>query len=525
MIAAVYARRSPNEQEDRAADAKSVTRQVTRAKEYAARHGWSLPEEHIYIDDLISGAEWNKRPALKRLLTAALDKPRFSRVIVSEMSRLGRDTLRTLSAIQTLEDSGIQVYGYLDDRRISVDGEMGEAESFLKAWAASSEQRKAGQRTRDAIKLRAEQGKPTGGPPPYGYTDRNGKRKINPEQAKVIKRIYRRRAEGALGFYRLARELERDGIASPSGQSHWFPSQVARILQNESYRGYVLWAKTRNVRRHGSKTTVRSPENLIRRADPKLRIVADKLWAAVQAMKPARTPGASRKTSSRHLLSPFLRCGSCGSSMYATKTAYTCIRRHMLGKAKCSARSIPMEAADKAIMRELEKALAGHVVLSKAKEMIEERRAQVDVKALQRQGQRIRGEMTTLVDRLAQGADVEEVRAGIDARKARLAAIDEALAGRDALKKLDMAEFNAKLTPVLKSWRDHLKREPARAQQVLRKVLPVRLTVTAAPDGGWEIEGDTSYTDVLRELGLDAERLLASLERHSKLAPASTRRR
>ena len=37
---------------------KSVTRQVERARAYAARKGWTVAEEHVYTDDGISGAEF-----------------------------------------------------------------------------------------------------------------------------------------------------------------------------------------------------------------------------------------------------------------------------------------------------------------------------------------------------------------------------------------------------------------------------------------------------------------------------------
>ena len=42
---------------------KSVTRQIEHAKAYAAKKGWTVSEEHIFVDDGISGAEFVKRPA------------------------------------------------------------------------------------------------------------------------------------------------------------------------------------------------------------------------------------------------------------------------------------------------------------------------------------------------------------------------------------------------------------------------------------------------------------------------------
>jgi DNA invertase Pin-like site-specific DNA recombinase len=59
MIAAIYARKS-TDQQDKGDEAKSVTRQVERAREYAARAGWAVAQEHIYVDDAVSGADHDK---------------------------------------------------------------------------------------------------------------------------------------------------------------------------------------------------------------------------------------------------------------------------------------------------------------------------------------------------------------------------------------------------------------------------------------------------------------------------------
>ena len=52
MTAAVYARKS-NEEIGLAAEEKSVARQVDHARQFAARRGWALLDEHVYVDDAI----------------------------------------------------------------------------------------------------------------------------------------------------------------------------------------------------------------------------------------------------------------------------------------------------------------------------------------------------------------------------------------------------------------------------------------------------------------------------------------
>ena len=61
MVAAIYARKS-TDQSGVADEQKSVARQVEHARAYAARKGWTVDDEHVYVDDGISGAEFANRP-------------------------------------------------------------------------------------------------------------------------------------------------------------------------------------------------------------------------------------------------------------------------------------------------------------------------------------------------------------------------------------------------------------------------------------------------------------------------------
>ena len=66
MIAAIYARKS-TEQAGVADEQKSVARQVEHARAFAERKGWTVGDEHIYVDDGVSGAEFSTRPGLIRV--------------------------------------------------------------------------------------------------------------------------------------------------------------------------------------------------------------------------------------------------------------------------------------------------------------------------------------------------------------------------------------------------------------------------------------------------------------------------
>jgi site-specific DNA recombinase len=212
-IAGAYARKSTDEG-DKAADAKSVPRQIERAREFAKVRGWRFDDGLVFSDDGISGGEFRNRPGLNKLLeTVKAKHHKLNVLIVSEQSRLGRDTIRTLALIQVLGDADVKIWSYLENKELSLDDEMAEVEQFMKSWAGASERRKASQRVRDKMRQLAEQGRSTGGRL-FGYETRDGQRVVKPSEASIVRGIFKRRVEGA-GFFRIARELERDKIPSP----------------------------------------------------------------------------------------------------------------------------------------------------------------------------------------------------------------------------------------------------------------------------------------------------------------------
>lgn len=68
-----------------------------------------------------------------------------------------------------------------------------------------------------------------------GYTkDADGNLIIDPEQAEVVKRIYREYLEG-YSMDRIAKDLEADGILTGAGKTKWWTSTINKILRNEKY--------------------------------------------------------------------------------------------------------------------------------------------------------------------------------------------------------------------------------------------------------------------------------------------------
>lgn len=77
-----------------------------------------------------------------------------------------------------------------------------------------------------------------------GYTrDENHNFVIVPEQAEIVKRIYREYMYG-YSASNIARRLTDDGYITPFGKTTWCSSVIMSILKNEKYYGGLILGKT-----------------------------------------------------------------------------------------------------------------------------------------------------------------------------------------------------------------------------------------------------------------------------------------
>ena len=101
MNAVIYARVSS------VGDRQSTERQILDLKQYANRNQLNVIK---VFSEHVSGAKMNvERPILVDCLNFSKEN-RMDIILVSELSRLGRNTFEVLSTIKELIDSGINVY-------------------------------------------------------------------------------------------------------------------------------------------------------------------------------------------------------------------------------------------------------------------------------------------------------------------------------------------------------------------------------------------------------------------------------
>jgi site-specific DNA recombinase len=525
VIAAIYARKS-TEQNGVADEAKSVSRQIEQARAFAALHGWTIDEIHVYIDDAISGAEFTKRPGYMRLLNALKPRRRFDVLIVSEVSRLGREQFEVGYGLKQLAQAGVRVYSYLDGREIAMESATDKFLLSAVNFAAEIEREKTRQRVSDAMLRKAKSGHVCGGSC-FGYANvvvngPDGRRShvdrvVDPDQAAVVRRIFEMCAAG-LGVKRIAKNLNAEGVAAPRPQRGrpraWAPSSVRSVLHREAYRGIYVYNATKQSDAWGQRTLEKRPEGeIVRVSVPHWRIAEDGLWHAAHRRLDAAAQVYLRGTNgqvwgrppseltSKYLLSGKLRCACCGASMTVRSRAqsgkrfyyYACASYDTRGKHVCgNSLLLPMKGAHDEIIGKVSSLLDPETVEGALADAVEALRAgfsgeETRREALRRDIETAVAEQGRLVEAIARTNDIGVLTQALKDRERRRAHLQQELAAldaRDQLKSFDSPAVARELRRRVKEWRGLVQRNTPIARQVLDRLLADRIAWTPRPDEG-----------------------------------------
>lgn len=280
---------------------------------------WSVVAR--YYDEGITGTAARKRPAFMQMRRDA-KAGKFDLVVTREVCRFARNTVDTLTVTRELKDLGIEVY-FIQDNIWTMDGD-GELRLTIMATLAQEESRKISERTRWGQLQAMRRGVVFGNDSIYGYTLRGGRLAVEPEQADVVRRIYRAFLTERKGARAIARALTRAGVAPPlRSDGVWSANTVLGILRNEKYCGDLLQKKYRTTDHLTHRKVVNDgTEERFCLRDHHEAIVSRADFQAVQA-ELARRAGlkeAGSRFSARYWYSGKIRCGACGRSFALKRT-------------------------------------------------------------------------------------------------------------------------------------------------------------------------------------------------------------
>lgn len=305
LRAAAYCRVST----DQTDQLNSLANQQKYFRDYIESHpDWQLVE--IYSDEGISGTSTKNRTNFNRMIADAENR-KIDLILTKEVSRFARNTMDTLKYTRRLKELHVSVLFINDHINTAVEDD--EFQLTLMAALAQKESARTSERVKWGQKRSMENGV-TFGRDLLGYSVKNGKLTVNPEEAKTVRLIFHKYLNEGKGTHVIARELDEAGI-HPKRGANWSGTVILRILRNEKYVGDLVQQKTftpsflshKKQRNRGDLEKV----CLKNHHEP---IIDRETWERTQAELESRSPSVEQqaKFSSRYWCSGKLICGECG---------------------------------------------------------------------------------------------------------------------------------------------------------------------------------------------------------------------
>ena len=306
----------------------------------------------LFADRGLTGTSARKRPEFLRMIRQCKQK-KIDIVLTKSISRFARNTVDCLNYIRILKEHGIAVIFEKENINtlesdsellITMMGAFAQAESESISANVCWGKRQAMRDGKATIQYKKL----------YAYErGEDGKPKIIPEQAEVVKRIFREFLAGA-SLRMIKDQLEADGILNVSGGKDWSITSVRSILTSEKYCGDVLLQKTFRsdcISRKTIRNTGQLPMYLVQNHHEGIvdRRTFDAAQAEMARRNAARSPSKKcaptglTSYASKYALSERLVCGECGT-LYRRCTwarngekriVWRCVSRLDYGKKYC----------------------------------------------------------------------------------------------------------------------------------------------------------------------------------------------
>ena len=335
-ITALYCRLSQDDMLQ--GESNSITNQKAILKKYAEDNGFSNPV--FYVDDGVSGTTW-EREGFKAML-ADIEEGKVGTVITKDLSRLGRDYLKTGEYIEIIFPDHDVRYIAINDGvdTLKSENELMAFKNIFNDWYA----RDTSKKIRAVFKAKGQSGKHLSNPI-YGYkhseTDKN-LWVIDDEAAEVVRKIFHLCIDG-YGPTQIARILTEQGIPTPTAYAlsqgrdnghknaklhRWGNETIAHILEKAEYCGHTVNFRT-HVKSYKNKKRVENPkEDWLIFENTHEAIITQQEFDLVQELRKNK-----RRPTKHEEVNPFsgiCYCADCGKKLYLCRaTTMTADQEHL----------------------------------------------------------------------------------------------------------------------------------------------------------------------------------------------------
>ena len=281
----------------------------------------------IFADDGKSATQTKKRDDFNAMIEACM-AGKVDLVLTKSVSRFARNTVDALQCIRKLKEKNVPVI--FEKEGVNTMESGGELLITILSSQAQEESRNISENTRWGLTRRFENGIISVNHKKFlGYTkDDDGNLIIVPDEAVIVKRIFREYLEGK-SIIQIVKGLQDDGIKTVTGLENWHPGTIDKMLSNEKFCGDACMQKTYTIdflTKKKVKNQGYAPQYYIE--DNHEAIIPKELFHQVQVEKARRaslnkaavTRKANKakkeksKYSSKYVLTELLTCGECGHS-------------------------------------------------------------------------------------------------------------------------------------------------------------------------------------------------------------------
>jgi site-specific DNA recombinase len=341
-MAAAYVRVSTDDQMELSPDS-----QMEKIREYAAKNGLLLLSEYIFHDDGISGRAADKRPGFQQMIATAKDPSHpFDVIIVWKFSRFARNQEESIFYKSILRSKcKVDVVSVSEPL---IAGPFGSLIERIIEWMDEFYSIRLSEEVKRSMTVNAKNGS-LQSTPSFGYRAENRHLVIVPEEAEIIREIFRRFISGD-AMYGIAKDLTQRGVRTHRGNP--FENRtIDYILNNPVYLGKLRWTPTGRTRRN-----FKNEDSII--ADALHEPIIDvETWDAAQARcaelkktyKRYGKPSSERK----HWLCGVVRCSACGATLIWANPHFLKCNNYAHGRCTNS-QHVAVEALEESFLAQLQ---------------------------------------------------------------------------------------------------------------------------------------------------------------------------
>lgn len=320
MKAVIYSRVSTEGQD--------YQRQTEDLVKYANAMGYDLICEPL--EEKESGFN-DERPLFKKL--CKLTKDDVDVVLVWELTRLSRKSIKLQETVRMFMDKGIRVYAYKDN--FCTHNPDGTENSFAKlllsllATIAEEEAKTLKARTKAGRTFNVvHKGHSHTTKPLFGYDLIDGKLYINEAEAEMVRKLFQMCIDGK-GFRAMTLYMR-----SVDSSHQWKNGAIAGLFKNTTYMGKRMWE---------GKYEITTPQ-----------IVSEEVWEKAQEAIQGRRKNrslANDKGVEPYFLRGLLECSNCGRKFTHSNHIYKCVTNVNRDYERCGSTTIQATTLDEAIWK------------------------------------------------------------------------------------------------------------------------------------------------------------------------------